>query len=134
MLRTLADRMSAIQQIDDPALLQFPGTMRSSISLPVLLLFACTCFPQSPEFLEPWKKPHIALAIDPYEGNDIDWDKLATDKRVVAIIHRATTAIASIANTSNVATKRSSADTNGVLIISRSLAIRSSKLIFPEHG
>jgi GH25 family lysozyme M1 (1,4-beta-N-acetylmuramidase) len=26
----------------------------------------------------------------PVEGNDIDWDKLATDKRVVAIIHRAT--------------------------------------------
>lgn len=28
--------------------------------------------------------------IDPYEGNDIDWEQLATDARVVAIIHRAT--------------------------------------------
>src|SRR5258707_5962067 len=45
---------------------------------------------QSPEFTEPWKKPNIALAIDPYERNEIDWEKLATDKRVVAIIHRAT--------------------------------------------
>src|SRR5438105_13155824 len=45
---------------------------------------------QSPEFREPWKDPKIALAIDPFEGNDIDWDELATDKRVVAIIHRAT--------------------------------------------
>src|SRR5205814_677497 len=27
---------------------------------------------------------------DPFEGNAIDWDQLATDKRVVAIIHRAT--------------------------------------------
>jgi lysozyme len=45
---------------------------------------------QSPEFNEPWKNPDIALAIDPFEGNEIDWDKLATDKRVVAIIHRAT--------------------------------------------
>jgi lysozyme len=45
---------------------------------------------QSPEFSEPWKNPNIALAIDPFEGNDIDWEKLATDKRVVAIIHRAT--------------------------------------------
>jgi lysozyme len=47
-------------------------------------------FAQSPEFNEPWKNPKIALAIDPFEGNDINWDKLATDTRVVAIIHRAT--------------------------------------------
>ena len=47
-------------------------------------------FAQSPEFNEPWKNPNIALAIDPYEGNDINWDKLATDTRVVAVIHRAT--------------------------------------------
>ncbi|MGH9872866.1 MAG: glycoside hydrolase family 25 protein [Pyrinomonadaceae bacterium] len=47
-------------------------------------------FAQSPEFNEPWKNPEIALAIDPYEGNEIDWEKLATDARVVAIIHRAT--------------------------------------------
>ncbi len=45
---------------------------------------------QSPEFKEPWKNPNVAIAIDPFEGNDIDWEKLATDKRVVAIIHRAT--------------------------------------------
>jgi lysozyme len=52
-----------------------------------LLLVA---FAQSPEFNEPWKNPRIAIAIDPFEGNEIDWDKLATDTRVVAIIHRAT--------------------------------------------
>ncbi len=45
---------------------------------------------QSPEFNEPWQNPNVAIAIDPYEKNDIDWDKLATDTRVVAIIHRAT--------------------------------------------
>ena len=45
---------------------------------------------QSVEFNEPWKNPQIALAIDPYEGNEIDWEQLATDTRVVAIIHRAT--------------------------------------------
>jgi len=45
---------------------------------------------QTPEFDEPWKNPNIALAIDPYEGNEIDWNQLATDKRVIAIIHRAT--------------------------------------------
>jgi GH25 family lysozyme M1 (1,4-beta-N-acetylmuramidase) len=50
---------------------------------------ATLSFAQS-EFKEPWKNPNTALAIDPYEKNDIDWDLLATDKRVVAIIHRAT--------------------------------------------
>src|SRR5260370_14381140 len=56
-------------------------------------LVACSSLPafsQSPEFNEPWKNPKIAIAIDPFEGNDINWDKLATDTRVAAIIHRAT--------------------------------------------
>lgn len=59
----------------------------------IALLLACSslaALAQSPEFSEPWKNPNIALAIDPFEGNDINWDKLATDPRVVAIIHRAT--------------------------------------------
>lgn len=42
------------------------------------------------EFDEPWKNENIAIVIDPYEGNPIDWDALSTDKRVVGIIHRAT--------------------------------------------
>jgi GH25 family lysozyme M1 (1,4-beta-N-acetylmuramidase) len=42
------------------------------------------------EFNAPWTDGDRAIVIDPYEGNRIDWDKLATDKRVVAIIHRAT--------------------------------------------
>ena len=56
------------------------------------LLASCSpaALAQSPEFNEPWKNPKIAIAIDPFEGNDIDWEALATDKRVVAIIHRAT--------------------------------------------
>ena len=57
---------------------------------PVISSVSGAVFAQSAEFSEPWKNPEIALAIDPYEGNDIDWEKLATDKRVVAIIHRAT--------------------------------------------
>ena len=66
--------------------------MRSSLPLIVLVIscFSVSAFAQSPEFSEPWKNPKVALAIDPYEKNDIDWDELATDKRVVAIIHRAT--------------------------------------------
>jgi GH25 family lysozyme M1 (1,4-beta-N-acetylmuramidase) len=62
-------------------------------SLLFVLAVACcstSVLAQSSEFTEPWKNPNIALAIDPFEGNPIDWDLLATDKRVVAIIHRAT--------------------------------------------
>ena len=59
------------------------------VGLAVVCSFSLT-FAQSPEFNQPWKNPNIALAIDPFEGNTIDWDQLVTDKRVVAIIHRAT--------------------------------------------
>jgi lysozyme len=65
--------------------------MKSTVtSLLTVVMVSCSAFAQSPEFTEPWKNPTIALAIDPYEQNDIDWNKLATEKRVVAIIHRAT--------------------------------------------
>jgi GH25 family lysozyme M1 (1,4-beta-N-acetylmuramidase) len=62
----------------------------TSLMVAIFALMANSHFAQSPEFNEPWKNPNVALAIDPFEGNDIDWDQLATDKRVVAIIHRAT--------------------------------------------
>jgi GH25 family lysozyme M1 (1,4-beta-N-acetylmuramidase) len=65
--------------------------MKKTVTMLLLaVVSSLTVFAQSPEFNEPWKNPNIALAIDPFEGNDIDWDQLATDKRVVAIIHRAT--------------------------------------------
>ncbi len=66
---------------------------RGGVLLVLVSLFLCSTivsFAQSPEFSEPWKNPKIAIAIDPYERNEIDWDLLATDTRVVAIIHRAT--------------------------------------------
>src|SRR6184192_581298 len=58
--------------------------------LSVSLGAALAAFAQFPEFNEPWKNPTVAIAIDPFEKNEIDWDALATDGRVVAIIHRAT--------------------------------------------
>src|SRR6476619_2710051 len=67
--------------------------MNKSVISAILFLVVLSLSPvfaQSPEFNEPWKNPQVANAIDPFEGNDIDWDKLATDKRLVAIIHRAT--------------------------------------------
>ena len=46
---------------------------------------------QNGEFTKPWDDSNRAIVIDPYEGNDkFDWDEIAKDKRVVAIIHRAT--------------------------------------------
>jgi hypothetical protein len=60
------------------------------IFVALFLVSVSAALAQSPEFNEPWKNPKIALAIDPYEGNPIAWDQLATDVRVVAIIHRAT--------------------------------------------
>jgi lysozyme len=45
---------------------------------------------QTGEFQGPWNDPTKALVIDFYEENEIDWDRLATDPRVVGIIHEAT--------------------------------------------
>jgi lysozyme len=42
------------------------------------------------KFSTPWTDGASAIVIDPYQDNSIDWNKLATDKRVVAIIHKAT--------------------------------------------
>ncbi len=59
----------------------------------MLFFLSCASVPvaaQSPEFNEPWKNPKVGIAIDPFEKNEIDWDLLARDTRVVAIIHRAT--------------------------------------------
>lgn len=42
----------------------------------------------SSSFNSPWTKNGTSIVIDAYEGNSIDWVKLATDKKVVAIIHR----------------------------------------------
>jgi len=65
--------------------------IRTLLFLILLVASSATIvFAQSSEFNEPWKNPNNAIAIDPFEGNPIDWEQLATDKRVVAIIHRAT--------------------------------------------
>lgn len=36
----------------------------------------------------PWTRTDTQIIIDAYSGNGIDWDKMATDKRVTAVIHR----------------------------------------------
>lgn len=37
-----------------------------------------------------WKRTDTALLLDCYQGNSINWDQVATDKRIVGVIHRAT--------------------------------------------
>lgn len=39
-------------------------------------------------FSSPWKNEKTSIVIDAYEGNSINWEKMASDKRVVGVIHR----------------------------------------------
>lgn len=36
----------------------------------------------------PWNKSATSIVIDAYEGNSIDWNKMATDPKVAGVIHR----------------------------------------------
>jgi GH25 family lysozyme M1 (1,4-beta-N-acetylmuramidase) len=70
----------------------FGKTVRHSlISLTLGAATATLCAPAAPasEFSEPWKKSDRALVIDAYEYNSIDWEKLATDKRIAGFISKA---------------------------------------------
>jgi lysozyme len=42
------------------------------------------------KYSSPWNLTDTQIVIDAYEGNSIDWTQMATDPRVVAVIHRAT--------------------------------------------
>ncbi len=42
------------------------------------------------EFHRPWDDPNVPLLIDSYYSNSIEWDKLKSEPRVVAIIHKST--------------------------------------------
>ena len=48
------------------------------------------------EFKETWKDASTALVIDPFYGNEIGWDKLKGERRLVGIIHKATIGTSSI--------------------------------------
>lgn len=61
--------------------------MRTTALVWILATVASVC---AAEFDSPWKDATVALVIDPYYANSIDWDKLSTEPRVVAIIHKAT--------------------------------------------
>lgn len=47
-----------------------------------------TSLPQLNTLNRPWSNSQSAIVIDAYESNGIDWDKMAADKRMAAVIHR----------------------------------------------
>lgn len=59
-------------------------------TLSLLLLMTAMSSVSAAEFSSPWKSLQVAIVIDPYYANAINWDKLATEPRVVAIIHKST--------------------------------------------
>jgi lysozyme len=44
---------------------------------------------QTTEFNQPWTNPETSIIIDAFEGNDINFTKLKTDTKVIAVIQRA---------------------------------------------
>ena len=56
----------------------------------LIVSFFSACAAMASEFDHPWKNPESAIVIDAYYANSIDWELLATEPRVVAIIHKAT--------------------------------------------
>jgi GH25 family lysozyme M1 (1,4-beta-N-acetylmuramidase) len=54
--------------------------------LGAIALFGFTAVAPASDFSEPWERNDRALVIDAYEYNVIDWQKLATDKRIIGFI------------------------------------------------
>ncbi|WHZ29377.1 MAG: hypothetical protein OJF51_004179 [Nitrospira sp.] len=61
------------------------------MQLAALIFTICwTTWASASEFDVPRKDQTVALVIDPFYANTIDWTKLAAEQRVVAIIRKAT--------------------------------------------
>jgi GH25 family lysozyme M1 (1,4-beta-N-acetylmuramidase) len=61
---------------------------RGAASVLMLMLGGAGAAAQTP-WSRPWDDPDVPIIIDPYAGNRIDWDKAITDKRLHAVIHKA---------------------------------------------
>lgn len=65
----------------------------------IVALFYCVVFSmstQAGEFDHPWQDPKATLIIDPFHANTVEWEKLATEPRVVAVVHKATSGTRSV--------------------------------------
>ncbi|ESX84252.1 glycoside hydrolase family 25 [Mesorhizobium sp. LSHC412B00] len=52
-------------------------------------MMALTSAATASDFSEPWRDGDRALVVDAYEYNSIDWAQLATDKRIVGFVNKA---------------------------------------------
>ncbi len=60
-----------------------------SLALAAKLAFLLPTVASASDFSQPWLRSDRALVIDAYEYNSIDWQKLATDKRIAGFINKA---------------------------------------------
>jgi lysozyme len=79
----------------------------------VCVLSLTSALSNASEFVRPWKDPSTVLILDPYGPNHLELEKVATDKRVVGIIHQASRGLESI--DSQYKDRRSSAKAQGYL-------------------
>jgi GH25 family lysozyme M1 (1,4-beta-N-acetylmuramidase) len=73
--------------------------MRSAIAL--WTISACLALPlhsAASEFARPWMDPSNVLVLDPFGPNTLDFEKLGSDKRVVGIIHQASSGLNRVDN------------------------------------
>jgi GH25 family lysozyme M1 (1,4-beta-N-acetylmuramidase) len=63
--------------------------LRRTALLAIAAALALMPMAKASDFSEPWKDAERALVIDAYEYNPIDWTQLATDKRIVGFINKA---------------------------------------------
>jgi GH25 family lysozyme M1 (1,4-beta-N-acetylmuramidase) len=63
--------------------------IRALANLLFALVIATPASGLASEFSQPWNDVDAAIVLDPFAGNAIDWDKVATDRKVVAVIHKA---------------------------------------------
>lgn len=64
--------------------------MNKTIIIFLTLLFQTISYGQTTDFnSKPWENQKYPIIIDPYQGNEIDFEKLIQDKKVAGIIHKA---------------------------------------------
>ncbi len=63
--------------------------IKSYLIVTLLCLFISGIFAQINEYDQPWQDTNIAIIIDFYSGNEVNWSELKKDQQLTAIIHKA---------------------------------------------
>lgn len=82
-----------VQDHRTPPLLLQAKTAVSAL-LAAALLAGTMALGHASDFSQPWKRDDRALVIDAYEYNSIDWQKLASDKKIVGFINKGSDGLA----------------------------------------